>query len=205
MTNHIQHVELRDRSVVPAEAEVHVTVTPAFLDAGTAVRGRLMGPRCRFASTVEVAYHLRPLLVPTGRPAVTLRAIIPEASLWEPESPFLYTGPIELWQDGTRCETLELRHGLRHVSVGPRGLRLNGRLIRLRGRRVEAVDDALALQLREAGYNLLVAPVGPATAAVWEVADRIGFFVLGQVGPETNATHPARLAWHPSCLGWLLE
>src|SRR5262249_19741595 len=142
MSSRILRVELRDRSVIPAEAEILVTVEPARLDGGTEVRGRLMGPRCHFASTIEVAYHLRPLLVPTGRPALTLRAIIPEASLWEPETPHVYTGYVELWQDGVREEVVQVRHGLRQVSLGPRGLRLNGRLLRLRGHEVEQLDDA---------------------------------------------------------------
>src|SRR4051794_31875314 len=103
MSNSILHIELTDHSLIPAEAEVRLTVVPRVLNAGTEVRGRLMGPRCRFASTVEVAYHSRPQLIPTSRPAITLRAIIPEASFWEPQSPHLYSGPVELWQDGQRC------------------------------------------------------------------------------------------------------
>ena len=135
MSNRILHVELRDRSVIPAEAEVHVAVVPERLDTRTEARGRLMGPQCRYASTVEVAYHLRPLLVPTGRPAIGLRAVIPEANLWSPETPYLYYGPVELYQDGARCDVVTVRHGLRACSVGPRGLRVNGRLTPLLGRR----------------------------------------------------------------------
>jgi hypothetical protein len=204
MPNRILHVELRDRSVVPAEAEVHVLVFPERLDTRTEARGRLMGPRCRYASTVEVAYHLRPLLVPTGRPAIGLRALIPEANLWSPEAPHLYLGPVELWQDGERCDVVEVRHGLRHCSVGPRGLRVNGRLTPLRGREVNDLDEARALALRQAGTNLVVAPVAAAAAGVWEVADRVGLLVLGRVrGPLPEELLP-RLASHPSCLGWLL-
>lgn len=198
MSNRIVRVEIRDRSVIPAEAEVLLTVAPERLDGGTDLRGRLMGPRCQFATTIEVAYHFRPLLVPTGRPLITLRAIIPEASLWEPETPHLYTGPLELWQDGQRCEVVQLRHGMRSLSIGPRGLRINGRLHRLRGKAVEALDEAAALRLREAGYNLLVAP---ATAAgVWDLADRYGFLVLGRLQGDAP---PQPLAGHPSFLGWL--
>ena len=156
-----------------------------------------------FATTIEVAYHLRPLLVPTGRPALTMRAIIPEASLWEPETPHLYSGPVELWQDGASCDVVEVRHGLRHISLGPRGLRLNGRMLRLRGRAVDRLDEAEAIGLRLAGYNLLVAPVGDETGAVWEVADRIGFLVLGRWQAGVSADRLRDVARHPSCLGWL--
>src|SRR6266852_987779 len=119
MTNRILHIDLRSHSTIPAEAEVRITVVPERLTPTTEVRGRLMGPRCLFANTIEVAYHLRPL--PPGSPttpgALVLRAIIPEASLWEPECPFLYEGPVELWQDGQRCERVMVRHGLRTVAL----------------------------------------------------------------------------------------
>ena len=204
-SNRILHIDLRDHSLVPAEAEVHVTVVPEHVDGGTEARGRLMGPRCRFASTVEVAYHLRRVLLPTARPALTLRAVIPEASLWEPETPHLYAGPIELWQDGVRCEVAPVRHGLRHISVGPRGLRLNGRAITLRGREAATCSDGEALALRLQGYNLLVAPASNASRHIWEMADRLGFFVLGRIDNREQAALTPFLSSHPCCLGWLLS
>lgn len=203
MSNHILRVELSDRSVIPTEAEVHVTVVPEIIDFQTEVRGRLVGPRCRYADTVEVAYPLRSWQVPTAEPAITLRAIIPEASLWDPESPHLYLGPVELWYAGERRDSWEIRHGLRHVSVGPRGLRVNGRRWRLRGRRVATLDDAAALQMRRAGYSLLVAPATEAARHVWEIADRIGLFVLGEEAAAPTLDRWRELAGHPSCLGWL--
>src|SRR5262245_14596505 len=157
MSNRILSVTIRDRSPAPAEAEVHITIVPERLDSGTEVRGRLMGPRCRFAETIEVAYHLRPLRVPTGGPGVTLRAVVPEASFWEPQTPHLYSGPVELWQDGQRAEVVQVRHGFRRVTLGPRGLRLNGHPIALRGRGIASLDDESALAMRESGYNLVVA------------------------------------------------
>jgi len=230
MSNRILTIGLRDRSAVPAEAEVHVTVVPRFIDTGTEVRGRLMGPRCRFASTVEVAYHLKRILVPTSVPAFTLKAIIPEASLWEPESPHLYSGPIELWQDGVRCEVVPVRHGLRHVGLGRRGsfapvslssslgvprsspgllpplggLRLNSKPIRLKGRTVSACSDEEALALREFRCNLLLTPVSEESRHVWEVADRLGFFVLGLVKTRAQARLTQHLTGQVSCLGWVV-
>jgi hypothetical protein len=195
MTNRIVRVTLHDHSLVPASAEVRVSVVAERLDAGTALRGRLMGPRCRFASTVEIAYHLRPV------EGLTARVIIPEASLWEPETPHLYIGPIELWQDGVRADVVEVRHGLRRLDLGPRGLRVNGKLLALRGRRVESLTDAEALGLRGAGYNLLAVDYTDATRHVWDVADRVGFLVACR--HQTGL--PEDLARHPSHLGGLSE
>jgi hypothetical protein len=209
MNNRILHVEIRDHSVIPAQAEVHVAVVPERRTPATEVRGRLMGPHCLYASTVEVAYPLRPLPRPgPGGPPerLTLRAIIPEASLWEPESPFLYRGPVELWQDGRRCDEATLTHGLRALALGPRGLRLNGRPLALHGRVLTACPDFQdALAWHRAGCNLLLAPVGEATAPLWDLADRVGFLVLGRLPDTTAGTLLllAALGTHPCCLGWL--
>src|SRR5690242_15175790 len=123
MDNRIRQIEVRDRSLVPAEAEVWIIVTAERQTPTTELRGRLMGPRCPYASTVEVAYPLRSL--PPGRasesPGLTRRVVIPEACLWEPVSPFLYQGPIELWQDGQSCDRLMLNHGLRSFHLDERG------------------------------------------------------------------------------------
>ncbi len=207
MDNAILRIEVRDRSLAPIQAEVWITVVPERNDAGTEVRGRLMGPRSACASTVEVAYPLRPLApgVPGDPAGITRRVVIPEATLWEPAKPFLYHGPVELWQDGARRGEVLVSHGLRSFSLGPRGLRLNGKLLMLSGREAaEAPEDSEARELRGRGCNLLVAPV--AANGVWEAADRLGFLVLGRLadGGEETLRQAAALAGHASCLGWLV-
>jgi hypothetical protein len=216
MNNRIRQVEVRDRSAVPAEAEVWITVVPEQVMPTTEVRGRLMGPRCPYASTVEIAYPLRPLPRPGAAGAgLVRRVVIPEASLWDPESPFLYQGPVELWQDGQRCEQVTVSHGLRTISLGPRGLRWNGRPLALRGREVVSspeggcpvlLPEEEALALRRGGCNLLVAPAGPATAPLWDLADRLGFVMLGRVPEASEPTLRLleALNAHPCCLGWLV-
>src|SRR5689334_4063070 len=90
-------VSLRDAVLSPVEADVRITFTFRRPVDGLEVRGRLMGPRCRYASTVEVAYPFRPLPAPQDQVALPARVLIPEPSLWEPTCPFLYEGPVELW------------------------------------------------------------------------------------------------------------
>jgi hypothetical protein len=211
MSNRILEVTLHDQSVAPAAAEVWVTLTPERVTPTTEVRGRLMGPRCPYASTVEVAYPLRPLPPShTGGPSatsLTRRVVIPEASLWEPESPFLYEGPVELWQDGRCCDRLVVRHGLRMFALGARGLLVNGRPLHLRGRVAESWSEEQVSSLRGAGYNLIVAPVVPGAMTWWDMADRLGMLVLGLVktSDETTERLLEELCRRPSCLGWVLD
>src|SRR5579864_1387677 len=101
MSNRIKDISIKNVRVNPVQADIDVTVYPETLSAKTEVRGRLVGPTCVKASTVEVAYPLREC----GRklestPDISLRAIIPEPCLWDQESPFLYRLVLELWQDG---------------------------------------------------------------------------------------------------------
>jgi hypothetical protein len=207
MENRIRRIEVHDRSLDPVSAEVWISVLPEHLAATTEVRGRLMGPCCHYSSTVEVAYPLRPLPlhqkppVPSG---LTVRAVIPEASLWEPQCPFLYYGPIELWQDGRCCHRVITCHGLRSLQRNERGLCVNGRLLTLRARRIINCTDDEAALLRQAGYNLLIAPVAAGSLDVWDQADLCGFLVLGQLGEGADETRLVdMLRPHASCLGWL--
>jgi hypothetical protein len=207
MENRIRHIEVQDRSLDPVSAEVWITVLPKHHAPTTEVRGRLMGPRCPYSSTIEVAYPLRPL--PTNQkqpnlPGLTVRAVIPEASLWEPQCPFLYQGPVELWQDGQRCDQVMLSHGLRSLQRNVRGVYVNGRALNLHGRKTATCSEQEATQWRQAGYNLLIAPLATSSFVVWDQADRFGFFVLGQMEEDADEMRLIEmLRSHASCLGWL--
>jgi hypothetical protein len=207
MINRICRAELNDRTVAPAGAEVWITAHVDAVTPTTELRGRLLGPTCRYSSTVEVAYPLRPL----GRhqkppdsegPFVTARVLIPEPSLWDPVSPFLYHGRVELWQESERWEQIAVRHGLCSRALTPHGLVWNGRPLSLRAKDMHGCSEQEMQALRASGYNLLIVPVRAATAGLWEQADRIGFLMLGRVATTAPALL-AELAGHPSCLGFL--
>jgi hypothetical protein len=104
MSNHIRKTTVEVRRLSPAEAEVWVTAEVDAVTPTTELRGRLLGPRCPGASTIEVAYPLRSL-PPQGASTLAARVIIPEPNLWTEQTPFYYEGPLELWQDGQRCDT----------------------------------------------------------------------------------------------------
>src|SRR4051812_37705766 len=171
MSNRILGVRVENRSLDPVSAEVWIHVRPAELTPGTEVRGRLMGPSCPYSNTVEIAYPLRPLRAEAQKPGkLSCRVVIPEASLWDTQSPFLYAGPVKLWQDGQLADRLPIRHGLRMFSLSPHGLRVNGKIILLDGRRVETLSESRAQLLRQQGCNLLLVPLRETAPLVWEMA-----------------------------------
>src|SRR6266516_2256264 len=98
MENHILDAWIENRSLDPVAAEVLVVLEPHRVTPSTELRGRLMGPNCTYANTVEIAYPFLPLRRSESIPPGTLaaRVVIPEASLWHPQTPFLYRGSVEL-------------------------------------------------------------------------------------------------------------
>jgi hypothetical protein len=195
MTNRILQVELLTHRAIPAAAEIRIRVTAEYVNETTEVCGRLMGPRCPYATTVEVAYPFRSL----PGPGLAARAVIPEASLWDPTSPFLYEGVVELWQDGQRAARARVSHGLRTLSLGPRGCHINGRPIAFRAREITATPtEEQAEFLHRDGTNLLI---GSATPQLLDIADRFGFLVLGRGSGGASILNQLT---RPSWLGLLI-
>jgi hypothetical protein len=208
MENRIQSVQIEVERLSPAEVELWFIVTTERVTATTAIRGRLMGPRCRYASTVEVAYPMRERSRRNDEDfgvGLTLRVVIPEPNFWEPEHPFFYEGPLELWQDGWRCDERWMSRSFRQLRLNAGGLVLNGRPLRLRcSARAEFAEDDL-LSLRAQGNNAVLTPVTNQTEALWEAAGRGGFLMLSRV----NSAHEilASTMWkeRPSYLGCVLD
>jgi hypothetical protein len=210
MTNRIESISVRDSRLDPAEADVWISVYPERVTSVTQVRGRLVGPRCPYATTVEVAYPLREHsreYESTGTPHLTVRVVIPEASFWDPESPFLYQGPVELWHGGECCDQVQVSHGLRTLTLGPHGLRCNGRRLALRGAVRAACSKAEARSVHQAGVNTLLVPAG-ADPTLWDLADQFGFLVLLRITNEAElrVEHQRAGAFrtHACCLGWVV-
>jgi hypothetical protein len=113
MANRIKDMSLSISRLTPAEAEINITVFPEALSSATLARGRVVGPRCAYAVTVEIAYPFREQARhSTDPPSIVLRALIPEPCLWDPESPFVYRCHVELWQDGQPCDERSMDYGL---------------------------------------------------------------------------------------------
>jgi hypothetical protein len=206
MGNRITDLSIMDGRLSPTEADVYVSIYPAELTSTTQVRGRLTGPSCPYAETVEVAYHLREFsreYASTGTPRIIVRARVPEPNWWHPETPFLYRGVVELWQTDQCCDRVEVWHGLRVIRLGPRGLKMNGKLLTLEGMVRDGMTADEARHWHDAGCNALLAGVG--AEELWGVADRYGFLMLGRVRARADVSRAVALRKHISCLGWLLD
>jgi hypothetical protein len=197
MTNRLRHVQILTRSLSPVEAVLSVSAQAEQMTPPCELRGRATGPTCPYASTIEVAYPLRPS---TNDEQPAGRIVIPEPSLWEPLCPFLYYGLIELWQDGEFRDRATIRHGLRSFRIQPHGLFWNGKPLKLKAtsRQNLAPNDLPAL--RSSGFNAILLD-WPAPALV-EAAERVGFVVLGRMLSPTHDTSSAMNS--AALLGWVL-
>ncbi len=214
MASQLSSVEVQTTRFDPVEAELGVTAVVSAPAQDLELRGRLMGPRCVYTETIEVAYPLKPLPAEGDVPGDVLRArvVVPEASPWSPKTPFRYEGPVELWQGGVKVEETRVVHCLRHVVLRRRGLFLNGQAIPLRGVQRNQIDERAARDLHAGDCNLLLARIDGsseprALAELADLAERFGFLLLGQLdGSEETACWSAETALvrRSACLGWLL-
>jgi hypothetical protein len=173
MTNRIRNVTVMNHRLDPHETDLRILVEVEYLTPTTEIKGRLMGPRNVHAATIEIAYPLKE--IERGE-QISLRAIIPEPSWWEPKLPFLYRGPLELWQDGAFCERVQIRHGINRLQLSTKGLRLNGKPLVIQGRVVESKKtEAEIRELRNDGFNLVLSPWDE---GLTDLADEYGLFLL---------------------------
>jgi Glycosyl hydrolases family 2 len=202
MANRIRSVEIRNRVLNPAEAEFFVQVVPEHANEKMEMRGHFRGPVCVYASTVEVRYPMQPLA--SGEESLRIRVIIPEPSWWEPATPFLYDGTIELWEDGKFCDRTEVRHGLRVLRRRENRLLLNGRAFHVRGTCYDRQSRADLVRAHQDGINTLLVPMASRQPEVWKLADELGFLVIVEVEDvEQDASLTTSLAKHPSSFGWV--
>jgi hypothetical protein len=205
MPNRITALDVHTTRFDPLEAEVTATVLVDSPEACLRIRGQLCGPRSPYAETLEIAYPFKPLPMEEG--LLKVRAIIPEANFWSPRTPLLYEAVIELLTGDQVIDSRRALHGLRHVVLNRKGLALNGQRVRLNARMAATLSDHDAQQWRKAGINTLIAPVALNSADLWNAAERLGFFVLGELdGADDELLWYAEevLSRRVSVLGWVL-
>jgi hypothetical protein len=204
MSARIDEVTIKPVRLTPTEADLAVEVTFSPAGSPCELHGRLTGPTCAYSTTVEVAYPIRRSRVSEDDPRKLIgRVVIPEPSWWDPESPFLYGGVVELWEGNQKTDGVQVSFGLRSMKLTETGLIWNGHRLSLPGRRRETFRQEEVSELHENGYKLMVVPANDVNAPLWRTADRVGMLILGLLSSSTPI-NIAALSRSPSCLGWVL-
>jgi hypothetical protein len=190
-----RHLQVRTVRFDTAMVTLAVIAGVTSDDEGLELRGRLTGPRCRFAETIQIAYPLKLRLRSNGR--LTYQTHIAEPNLWSPTTPFLYTGNVELWQGETCLDRSAVSHGILQLHLSPRGLRLNGKPLRLRAAVRSSLELQAGLELRERGCNAVILQTLEPLPCL-ACADEVGLFILWEAPAAVDEAVLLRAATHAS-------
>lgn len=119
--------------------------------------------------------------------------------VWDTEQPTLYTCRLMLYEGESLLDEAEEEFGIRMLQLDARkGLRLNGKGVKLRGACIHhdnGIIGAASLyqaeefrmrQLKEAGFNSIRSAHHPAGKALLKACDRVGILVMDELSDMWN-------------------
>ena len=204
-SNRLKSIESYMLSVSPAEADIWFKVGVQRVTARTEVRGRIVGPRCLFAETVEVVSPLRSVRHKEKEEvALIARTAIPEPCFWDPHNPLLYRVVVELWQDGQRCSVSGFDLGFRMIEMDSGNVFVKRKPVFLQGMPYLPQSQEEAAARRRAGYNLVLAEKGQ--WHWWVRANPMGFLLLEKAALSTlTPQYIGLLCQQPCFFGFVLD
>lgn len=119
---------------------------------------------------------------------------IDQAKLWDEFSPALYTVEMTISDGEKVLDRTMITSGIRKLTVDSRhGLRVNGRVVKLRGACIHHDQGILGAatyddyeyrrvkRLKEAGFNAVRSAHNPASQALLKACDRLGVYVMDEL------------------------
>ncbi len=123
-----------------------------------------------------------------------LRVHMPDAQLWSPDHPQLYTATLSILDDGGEIDRVEQRFGLREISPQGNRMFLNGKPLYLRGYGDDNIEvlggfppssrETYLQRLRMAksfGFNAMRFHSMTPPASFFEAADEVGMLVMAEL------------------------
>ena len=166
------------RQDLKLEAEVQPVATPGSVSVLPAARGTLKLPGAPGASA--------PIDLPVD---------IPNARLWTPDTPFLYTACVKLLQGERVLDELSVRFGLREITADGRKLFLNGKPLFLAGYGDDTTYPITGMMpwdketylknlrlMRSLGFNFVRHHSCTPHDEYFEAADEVGMLVQPEAG-----------------------
>ncbi|MDJ0458649.1 glycoside hydrolase family 2 TIM barrel-domain containing protein [Arthrobacter sp. NQ7] len=131
-------------------------------------------------------------LLPRAQETVRQRLYVETPDLWDVETPNLYEATVTLRTEETADE-VSTTFGIRTLQLDPRkGLRINGRGVKLRGACIHGDNGPLGTAafadaeerkirlLKDAGFNAIRSSHHPASSALLDACDRLGMLVMDE-------------------------
>ncbi len=131
---------------------------------------------------------------PNGKSVCRLRLIIPEAKLWDPDTPSLYTVNARIeTRDGSIVDSDSVSFGIRTVSADVKnGFMLNGKTLKLKGSCIHHDNGLLGAAsfydseyrklslLKNNGFNAVRSAHNPPSRDMLDICDKIGLIVMDE-------------------------
>jgi len=118
--------------------------------------------------------------------------MIPNAKLWNDESPYLYSCRVTLKQNGTMKDQTTEKFGIRKIEWSNKGLFVNGQKTLLRGGCIHHDSGILGAAtydesewrrvriLKEYGFNAIRSAHNPISRAMMEACDALGMYIMDE-------------------------
>lgn len=126
---------------------------------------------------------------------------VPEASLWSPDSPYMYNLVCHSFKDGIMTDALNIPFGIRIIAFdADKGFFLNGKNMKLKGVCVHhdagalgaavpsAVWERRIKKLKDAGCNALRTAHNPPSSDLLDLCDKMGLLVMDEAFDEWEGT-----------------
>lgn len=124
---------------------------------------------------------------------VRQRLYVPSPSLWDVESPSLYTARTSIIDEAETLHETRTTFGIRELRLDPKhGLRINGKSVKLRGAcihhdngilgaaTIRRADERRIQLLKDAGFNAIRSSHNPLSPAMLDACDRFGMLVMDE-------------------------
>lgn len=188
-------VDIELERLSPAEADLRIRSSGG---ATRLVGGRLLGPTCPYATTVQVAYPVRLLSPGEGR------VVVPEPNYWDPRTPLIYHLLLRLEVEGAK-QQLAHRVGFFEASLGSAGLTWNGKPTSLQAARMTEINTLEELShLWEQQFDTVIIPARSLEPRLLEWADTYGMWLLVEVADSHEMDRFGRFSLTPGFLGFAL-
>lgn len=126
---------------------------------------------------------------------------VPDASLWSPDSPYMYNLACHAFKDGIMTDSLNIPFGIRTIAFdADKGFFLNGENMKLKGVCVHhdagslgaavpsAVWERRLKKFKAAGCNALRTAHNPPSASLLDLCDKMGLLVMDEAFDEWEGT-----------------
>ena len=129
---------------------------------------------------------------PAGGGKATIVLDIPNARLWSPDEPNLYTAHIRYESESGATDETDVTFGIRELAWGDNGFLINGKRVIIQGACIhhdngvlgacaypDAEERKIAL-MKANGYNAIRSAHNPCSKALLDACDRLGVLVMDE-------------------------